>query len=26
VVKPAEVSKAIKKFNIDSNKTNPVLL
>jgi pyruvate dehydrogenase E1 component len=26
VVKSAEVSKAIKKFNIESNKTNPVLL
>ena len=26
VLKPAEVSKAIKKFNIDSNKTDPVLL
>jgi pyruvate dehydrogenase E1 component len=26
VVKSAEVSKAIKKFNIDSKKTNPVLL
>jgi len=26
VIKPSEVSKAIKKFNIDSNKTDPVLL
>ena len=26
VIKPAEVTKAIKKFNIDANKTDPVLL